>query len=344
MSNQLSESYAWQPNAEAYPLRGSTGDKLRFLLRYAVLAPSGHNTQPWTFEIRDDSIHLRADRRRSLPVVDPHDRELHISCGAALHHVQLAIRYLDGGEETRLLPDPGDADLLAVVRITDESGTEPDQEPMFSALTRRRSNRMAYEAKPVPPELLKRLSAAAQRYGAWLSLLVTEEQRRKLIDLIERGDLAQMADPRFRRELAAWMRPNRSSARDGIPGYALGLPLVASYLSPLLVRWFDVGKRQARKDSRLAEGSPILAVLGSVADSPSSWLATGQALSAVLLTARSEEVWAAFMNQPVEVDHLRPELAALAGEGGSPQLVLRMGYAPDVAPTPRRDISEVLAD
>ncbi|WP_458721578.1 hypothetical protein [Candidatus Nitrosocosmicus sp. R] len=67
-------------------------DKLKFFLCYAILVPSGHNTQPWTFRISDDSIiEMYADRTRALPVVDPDDRELTISCGSALFNMQLAI-------------------------------------------------------------------------------------------------------------------------------------------------------------------------------------------------------------------------------------------------------------
>jgi nitroreductase len=34
------------------------------ILRAAVLAPSTHNTQPWTFAVAPGAIHLRADRTR----------------------------------------------------------------------------------------------------------------------------------------------------------------------------------------------------------------------------------------------------------------------------------------
>ena len=67
---------------------------------YAILAPSSHNTQPWLFRIVDNSIELYADRARALPVVDPEDRALTISCGVALYHVILAIRHF--GFEHRL--------------------------------------------------------------------------------------------------------------------------------------------------------------------------------------------------------------------------------------------------
>ena len=38
----------WHVPEEVYPAAGTSEEKLRFMLNYAVLAPSGHNTQPWS--------------------------------------------------------------------------------------------------------------------------------------------------------------------------------------------------------------------------------------------------------------------------------------------------------
>lgn len=63
---------------------------IRSMLEAAVRAPSSHNTQPWLFAVRPDGIALYADRTRALPVNDPHDRELTVSCGAALLQLRVA--------------------------------------------------------------------------------------------------------------------------------------------------------------------------------------------------------------------------------------------------------------
>jgi nitroreductase len=73
------------------PVDGTVADELRAVVDYAVLAPSGHNTQPWQFKVVAETLELWADRRRALPIVDPHGRELTISCGAALAFVRIAI-------------------------------------------------------------------------------------------------------------------------------------------------------------------------------------------------------------------------------------------------------------
>jgi nitroreductase len=57
-----------------------------------VLAPSNHNTQPWHFNVDGDCLTLCADRTRALPVVDPSDLELIVSCGAALFNLRVALR------------------------------------------------------------------------------------------------------------------------------------------------------------------------------------------------------------------------------------------------------------
>ena len=58
----------------------------------ACRAPSVHNTQPWAWRLRPDGVDLYADHQRRLSVADPVGRELTISCGAALHHFQVAAR------------------------------------------------------------------------------------------------------------------------------------------------------------------------------------------------------------------------------------------------------------
>ena len=65
-----------------FPAWAGPAERLRFLLRYAILAPSRHNTQPWLFEIEGDELRVYADRSRALPVADPDGRQQLMSCGA----------------------------------------------------------------------------------------------------------------------------------------------------------------------------------------------------------------------------------------------------------------------
>ena len=61
----------WDIDVADFPTDGSPAEKLAHAVRYAVLAPSSHNSQPWIFHLEGNELELRADRTRALPVVDP---------------------------------------------------------------------------------------------------------------------------------------------------------------------------------------------------------------------------------------------------------------------------------
>lgn len=163
-----------------------------------------------------------------------------------------------------------------------------------------------------------------------------------MTDLVAEGDRLQFSNKAFRRELATWVRPSGSRCRDGIPGYALGIGHLMSYLAPFAIRAFNIGSNQAKKHRQLMLGSPLLAVLGTARDDPSAWLATGQAMAKVLLRAYADGLSVSYMNEPIQVTELRPRLDTLLGRTDYPQLLLRFGYGRAVKPTPRRPVSEVL--
>lgn len=82
----------------AYDMRRSGTERAdgnldgRELIRYATLAASSHNTQPWKFRIRKDRITILPDFSRRCPVVDPDDSHLFKSLG--VHMSALPCRRL----------------------------------------------------------------------------------------------------------------------------------------------------------------------------------------------------------------------------------------------------------
>lgn len=264
----------------------TSAEQLRFLLQYAVLAPSAHNTQPWLFKIAGDAVELYADRTRALPVVDPDDRELTISCGAALFQLRIALRHFGYAGVVATLPGVDDPDLLARIRLGNKRDATTEEHALFDAMCKRRTNRQVFEQREVPAEMLIALQQEAHAEGAWLSLLHTRDDRNAIVDLITLGDRMQWADTHFRRELAAWTRPHRGRRSDGIPTYALSFGNLISSRGLRAGRTFDLGTGQAASDRQIATGSPVLAVLGTDVDTAYDWLLAGQALGRILLYAR----------------------------------------------------------
>jgi nitroreductase len=307
------------------------------LLRAAVAAPSMHNTQPWRFLIRDadGTIELHADPARMLPSGDPHGRAAHIACGAALLNLRVAAAAAGLRPDVRLLPDPARPLLLAEVRLTGGHHATRWEQELYAAVPRRHTNREPFSNTPVPPGIRAELAEAASREGAILHFLGHGEAVR-VLRLAADAERDLLADPAYRAELARWAGGERD--RDGIPDRALG-PRSAEGRTP--ARDFSPGHRPGAVRYAWYEEHPQLAVLSVGHNAPCDWLAAGQALQRVLLTATCRGISVCPLTQPLETAD-----AWLVRDPRSPneypQMILRLGYGLPVPRTPRRPVSDVL--
>ncbi len=317
--------------------------QFRRMLDHAVFAPSGHNTQPWLFRLDSDHLDLIADRTRGLPVVDPYDRELTISCGAALDHLITAGRHYGKTISIAVTPESSDPDLLARCWIAEDMTPSISDNALFESIPYRRTTRSKFENKELPEGVSDNCIQLAGELGIELTLITDSARRSEIADLVAEGDRIQFADPRFRRELASWVHSRRGSSHDGMSGTGFGMPDILSPIGALVIRTFDLGNGIAADDQeKIVEGSPTLAVFSSPSDTLPDWLATGQALSKVLLSLADAGATASYLNPPIELEELRPRLRELAQCKGTPQLLMRFGYGPSSAPTIRRSVDEVI--
>jgi hypothetical protein len=334
---------AWNVEASSFPTSGTAIDKARFAVRYAILAPSSHNTQPWRFIINGDELLVCADRTRSLANIDPFDRELIISCGAALFNLRVALAYFEVPVEITTFPQSSDPDIVARVVFPSSGPTLESLAKLFSAITKRTTNRGPFSDQDVPAAIVERLKSAAASEGVDVRFAQGLGERERLASLIAKADRCQFNDPRFRRELASWIHPSRRD--DGMPAASQGLRVLTDAATPIIamaIRTFDLGNGVAAAHEQLARGSPLMITLSTPTDNNEGWLDAGFGLQRLLLVAADAGYSASYLNQPIEVPDLRTELAKKLSIDGYPQLLLRMGRAQSVSHSPRRSISDVL--
>jgi hypothetical protein len=340
MLNPKSDS--WDISENDFPARGSAADKWRFLLRYAVLAPSIRNTQPWRFVIDGDALELYADRDRALPSIDRRGRELVISCGAALLLLRVALERFECSARVALFPRGTDEDLLARLELRPGRLTTHELRVLFPAIQSRHTQRMPFDGRTLPAPLLDQLRSDAQAEGARLIAIESEDLRKAVGRLVAEGDRQQAASPTFRRQVASLLRSNFSLRRDGLPGYTQGWGWLRSLLMPGAIEQDGWGEDVAVDDFMAAVHAPCLAVFATEQDNPRAWLCAGQAVGRVLLRACNAGVSASFLSQPIEVAALRQQLGRLVGGRAQPQVLLRLGYGAEAQATPRRPLRQVI--
>ena len=205
---------------------GLSATEITGVLEAASLAPSLHNSQPWRFRVLPNQVELHADLDRSLPATDPDQRELRLSCGAALLNLRLALQGHGIRPLVTLLPDGYRAGVngsgaLAVVRYGGQARQSRELTSLVQAVRTRRTNRRPFIDAPIPVGHRSQLLRAAEAERGWLYALADPEQHAAVRDLVVRAHREQMANPDFQAELAAWT--GREGVHwDGVPVSAGG--------------------------------------------------------------------------------------------------------------------------
>jgi nitroreductase len=307
------------------------------LVALACLAPSVHNTQPWRWRYDDGILELHADLRRRLPAEDPRGRNLTISCGAALHHLQFAARALGWDTTVERLPAGLPETVLARVvisRTTHHAVARGD----IDLLRTRCTDRRRFTAWPVPADRLDDLGRRAAAWGVLTEAVTSDAARFRLELLANRAISFLEVEGRRLLEQDRWIDRGGS---DGIP-----LDLLPEDPDPLHARSrFRPG---ILEDARLViHGGERVIALGGPHDDVAGWLRTGEAMSDLWLEATRAGMSVIPMSQPMEVESIRHEIArTVLASRFEPHLLLRVGWQAigrrGLPRTPRRPLRDVL--
>lgn len=331
-----SSHYAEAERALRAPLAAHSD--ARDLIRYATLAPNSHNTQAWRFAVADRRITIQPDYVRRTPVVDPDDHHLFVSLGCAAENLALAAAAR--GMPGDLAFDHGTNSIA----FTHRSGTAQPS-PMFDAIAHRQSTRAEFDGRAISSTDVKTLLAAAAISGVDAIVVTDRPRMDRIRDLVIAGNSAQLADPAFVRELKTWLRFSPRYALDsgdGLYAAASGNPKFPEWLGQRAFDTFFTAKSENDKYAKHLNSSAGIVVFAGAGNDREHWVQVGRACQRFALQATALGLKHAFINQPVEVPALRPELASLVGlPGRRPDIVMRFGYGPLLPYSPRRPVNSV---
>ncbi|MBF6208760.1 hypothetical protein IU483_32550 [Streptomyces gardneri] len=307
-------------------------------VRLAARAPSVHNTQPWRWVFDGTRLHLYTDGDRLLPSTDPLGRQLVISCGAVLHHLRTAFADQGWHTDTVRVPDPQRSDHLAAIEFRPWPDPPTGVHTRALAIDQRRTDRLPMTEPEGFADLLPHIRMLSSPHEVQLDVL-DETARPRLAAASAQAGALRHDDLLYRTELEWWA--GHTDTPEGVPPSALVSD--AEFARVGVGRVFPSAPHSMRRAQ--LEDRARLVVLSTHADSVPCWLHTGEALSAVLLECTAAGLASCALTDITELPTGRTLLTSLIPRTATPQVVIRIGTAPDdsdtIPPTPRRPITDI---
>lgn len=320
-------------------------------LSWALLAPNPHNRQPWLADLSEDGvITLYADHDRMLPHTDPFNRQITIGLGCFLELLRMAAAEDGYRVETALFPQGSSTaglDQRPIARITFTSDPEVERDPLFALVPARRSNKEPFDVnRPVAPALLSELGAVV-RSGARFGGTVDSSEVADLRALTHEALRIEVETPHTYQESVDLFRIGRHEVDANPDGIDFTGPLFES------LRLTGQFTREAALDpTNIAYKSGLDAIFANtdtamghvwlVTDDNSreTQIATGADWLRVNIAATAQGLGFQPLSQTLQEF---PEMAEpfskvherLAPDGGTVQMLSRIGYGPEVGKSPR---------
>ncbi len=322
---------------EKESIKGLEKDEME-ILYLASLAPSSHNTQPWTVKIVEPRHWtIGSDKKRWLPAVDPDHRELFLSMGAFIENLVIAAGAHGYKAEIKIIAkDKADTEI-AEVRLKKDN---PQDFPLEKIKKRRtvRSNYLDQEIKPDDIRFITKHDSPScliptvfphsfyfsnsSPQGKYLQEGTIEANRNQAL-----RDAAQ-------EELANWIRWSNKEGkayRNGLTPESMEIKGIAGFFVRSFYNHQSVLKKSFRDQtvdlvSKQVKTSGGWLVVTSQDSNISTLIEYGKVWENMLLRIRERMIGIHPMSQMLEEEPWKNQVAKDLGLTGEVQWILRIGY------------------
>lgn len=320
-------------------------------LSYALLAPNPHNRQPWLVDLSvPEKITLYVDTNRVLPATDPYSRQITIGLGCFLELLRMAGA--QDGYRVTLTPFPEgeddkklDARQVAEISFVQDASVAKD--PLFAHVLQRRTVREPYDLTRKVEDKKLAIIENASLQGVTCSSTNNPERLKQIRKLTAEAFIVELETPATYKESVDLFRIGKSEIENNPDGLAFSGPFFES------LALLGLFSREAAMDQSSASYQQALEGILESCNTAMGyvWLITqtnkridqlnsGRDWIRLHLAATAQGLSVQPMSQALqEFAEMKPHYQhchqMLAPNGGTVQMLGRLGYAAQISPSPR---------
>jgi len=331
---------SWEINLSDFPQDALLQKQLEFLVGFAILAPSGHNSQPWQFSVGRDFIDISVESERSLAQSDPEGRQLSIAIGCAIENLRVAADYFGFETKIEYFPEGPSSFLFARMFFANKKAASIDDKHLVFSIPKRRTNRNKYEDRPLPQESIESIRRFSDE-NLHIEIVTELDQRNVFAELASNAQVEAMDSSSFREELSHYVKPSTTKEKFGMTGATLLMPAFLSYFASWLIQRVNLSRLSKKQDEALLKRfTPAFLVISTEKDDKISWMKAGELFERVWLMAEQAGISCSPMAGCVQDRSYREKVREVLRENYTPQIFSRIGYATKIAPHSPRFLAE----
>ena len=313
-----------------------------FMVKQAIKAPSGHNTQPWLFKINNNSIEIHPNLNKSLQIVDFDNRELFISLGCATENICIAAT--TKGYDAVISTDENG---IITINLTQNDTVVPN--PLFEQIAVRQTNRSVYDSRLITDDTIRILQEIPLESGINMHFYKQNTADFDTISsFVYKGNTIQMENEDFKKELRQWMRYNKkhqNETNDGLSYAVFGAPNLPKFIVKPIMKKAINEKSQNKGDKKKIASSSYFVLFTTQNNTIEEWINLGRNLERFLLKSTEKGIIHAYLNQPNEIRKLAEQMSeSLSIPNEYPNILLRIGYGKNMPYSKRKGIENVMIE
>jgi nitroreductase len=332
---------AWNIAINSFPQNGSMDEKIKFLLNFGILAPSGHNSQPWKCGVSGNVLKINYARERSLAESDPEGRMLFIGLGCFVENILIAADYF--GMKSVLSHEKNGSDSYALSMTFTQAIPFHTEKYLLNAIVKRVSNRYKYQDRSIPVPIIENLNKLSSNTSQ-VQIVMEKSEKDALAQIMEKAQIEAMDSQAFRNELSYYLKSSFTKDPFGMPGFTLDMPAAFSIIAPKLVKKVNLSKLTAKKDlNLLLKHTPALGVISVTENNKINWLETGRIFEKLWLLATQQDLACSVWAAAVQLRDYSEQIRKLLKITTYPAVLFRIGY-PKKTPghSPRFPLKDIL--
>ena len=264
---------------------------LKRILGDAVQAPSGDNSQPWRFEIRENELYIYNITESDSTLYNFRQRGSYFAHGALIENIYILSLAL--GYRADISYFPGIRECTAKI-IFSESSSIP--QPLISAIANRATNRNPYEEKGLDSSHKKEIFDSILSHPIKLHLIEDKDDIDLLASSVSLNERLIMENQQMHDFLFGVIRWSlkEEKKKPGLYIKTMGLPFPVEFLFRFLLRYWNIvkllnivgfSKSLPKQTNKLYKASSALGAIIVRKNNDREFILAGRAFQRVWLTA-----------------------------------------------------------